>query len=85
MFNGFCAIFRSLEEREKLSERVAFLELRLQEKDEEMKVSARRTQLEAKNLKSQLLAEQGKLKDIVHKLNTNEVAVRVFSMELHLL
>lgn len=72
--------FRNLEEREKLSDRVVFLELRLQEKDEEMKLSSRRTQLEAKNLKTQLIAEQCKLKDILHKLEVNEVRIFIYTV-----
>lgn len=41
--------------------------MRLQEKDEEMKVISRRTQLEAKSLKSQLASEQAKVKDLFNK------------------
>lgn len=38
------------------------------EKDEEMKVLLRRNQLEAKSFKTQLNAEQSKLKDMLHKM-----------------
>lgn len=72
----FC---RSLEERERLTERVAYLDMRLQEKDEEMKVSMRRSQLENKSLRSQLHNEQAKVRDIQHKLDLSGAEVHKHS------
>lgn len=59
---------RNLEERQRLSEKLEKLETRLQEKDSDMKLLARRVQIETKNFKQQLLAEQKRTKDALLKL-----------------
>lgn len=59
---------RNLEERERLTERVAYLEMRLQEKDEEMKVSMRRSQLETKSMRAQVVLEHGRVRELQQKL-----------------
>lgn len=51
--------------------------MRLQEKDEEMKVSMRRSQLENKALRTQLHSEQAKVRDLMHKLDLTAAEVRV--------
>lgn len=58
---------RKLEERETLAGKVRYLEMRLAEKDEEIKLLTRKNALESKNFKSQLANEQQKIKDISHK------------------
>lgn len=58
---------KNLEEREKLTNRVRYLELRLNEKDDEIKVLHRRLLLEAKTFKTQLNAEIVKNKELCHK------------------
>lgn len=58
---------RKLEEREALADRVRYLETRLAEKDEEIKLLARKNSLMEKNLKSQLALEHQKRKEIGHK------------------
>lgn len=60
-----------MEEREKLQDRVQYLEVRIMEKDDEMKVLMRRIQLDAKNYKSQLTHEQNKSKDLQQRLEKN--------------
>lgn len=59
---------RNLEERQRLSEKLEKLETRLQEKDSDMKLLARRVQIETKNFKQQLLTEQKRTKDALLKL-----------------
>ncbi|XP_036338173.1 lebercilin-like [Rhagoletis pomonella] len=59
---------RNLEERQRLSEKLEKLETRLQEKDNDMKLLARRVQIETKNFKQQLLTEQKRTKDALMKL-----------------
>ncbi|XP_054732519.1 lebercilin [Anastrepha obliqua] len=59
---------RNLEERQRLSEKLEKLETRLQEKDNDMKLLARRVQIETKNFKQQILAEQKRTKEALLKL-----------------
>ncbi|XP_023301150.2 lebercilin-like protein [Lucilia cuprina] len=59
---------KNLEDRQRLSEKLQMLETRLQEKDNDMKMMARKMQLEAKQAKQQLQTEQKKNKDILMKL-----------------
>lgn len=68
-----------MEEREKLQERVRYLEVRIVEKDDEMKVLMRRIQLDAKNYKLQLNIEQNKSKDLQQRLekSVQEVGLSV--------
>lgn len=63
---------KHLEEREKLAERVRDLELRLLDKDNDMKLLARRLQLEAKAFKSNLHMEQQKYRDLVSKIEISD-------------
>lgn len=62
-----------MEEREKLSDRVRYLEVRVTEKDDEMKVLLRRIQLDAKGFRSQLAAEHAKYKELQIKFSNGEV------------
>lgn len=63
---------KNLEEREKLAERVRDLEQRLLDKDGDMKLLARRLQLETKAYKSNLYMEQQKYRDLVSKIELSE-------------
>lgn len=63
----FFLLYRKLEERETLANRVQYLEARIAEKDEEIKLLSRKNALMEKNLKSQLALEQQKLKEIGQK------------------
>lgn len=56
-----------------------YLEVRILEKDDEMKVLLRRIQLDAKNYKSQLIVEQNKSKDLQQRLekSVQEVGLNV--------
>lgn len=58
---------RHLEERETLTIKVDALERKLDEKEEEIKLLARRNTLEAKNFKTQLINERKKYKEISQK------------------
>lgn len=60
-------VYRNLEDREKLAERVRDLDIRCMEKDEEIKLLVRRLQLETKNFKTQLSAEHLKYKELNNK------------------
>uniref|UniRef100_A0A1I8M498 Lebercilin domain-containing protein n=1 Tax=Musca domestica TaxID=7370 RepID=A0A1I8M498_MUSDO len=59
---------KNLEDRQKLTEKLQSLETRLQEKDNDLKMMARKMQLESKQAKQQLLAEQRKTKEVLMKL-----------------
>lgn len=59
---------RNLESRETLSGKVHYLELRMAEKDEQIKLLMRRNNLEAKNFKVQLHNEQKKYKTLCQKM-----------------
>lgn len=63
---------KNLEEREKLAERVKDLELRLLDKDSDMKMMARRLQLESKAYKSNLNVEQQKYRDLLAKIELSD-------------
>lgn len=70
-----------MEDREKLTERVKELELRLQEKDGHMSLLNRKLQLESKNYKSHLQGEHHKAKDLSQKLEkANEEILRLTSI-----
>lgn len=73
--------YRHLEDREKLTERVKELELRLQEKDNHTSLLNRRLQLETKNYKSHLQGEHHKSKDLSLKLEkANEEILKLTSI-----
>lgn len=59
---------KNLEERERLAERVRDMEQRLLDKDNDMKMLARRLQLETKSFKTNLNIEQQKYRDLLSKL-----------------
>ncbi|XP_058053382.1 lebercilin-like protein [Anopheles bellator] len=59
---------KHLEERERLADRVRYLENRLMEKDNDTKLIARRLQLETKNFKAQLQQEVLKQREMAQKL-----------------
>lgn len=63
---------KNLEEREKLADRVRDLEQRLFDKDNDMKLLARRLQLETKAFKTNLYMEQQKYRDLVSKIELSE-------------
>lgn len=63
---------KNLEEREKLADRVKDLELRLLDKDSDMKLLARRLQLETKAFKSNLNVEQQKYRDLLSKIEISD-------------
>lgn len=63
---------KNLEEREKLSERVKDLEHRLMDKDNDMKLLARRLQLESKAYKTNLGIEQQKYRDLLSKIELSD-------------
>ncbi|XP_035786662.1 lebercilin-like isoform X1 [Anopheles albimanus] len=60
---------KHLEEREKLADRVRYLETRLMEKDNEAKLLARRLALETKNFKALLQQEVLKQREMAQKLD----------------
>ncbi|XP_073836131.1 uncharacterized protein isoform X1 [Musca autumnalis] len=59
---------KNLEDRQKLTEKLQSLETRLQEKDNDLKMMARKMQLESKQAKQQLLAANNKTKEVLMKL-----------------
>uniref|UniRef100_A0A182N849 Bms1-type G domain-containing protein n=1 Tax=Anopheles dirus TaxID=7168 RepID=A0A182N849_9DIPT len=59
---------KHLEERERLADRVRYLENRLMENDRDAKLLARRLQLETKNFKAQLQQEVLKQREMAQKL-----------------
>jgi Ciliary protein causing Leber congenital amaurosis disease len=67
---------KNLEEREKLAERVKDLEQRILDKDGDMKLLARRLQLEAKAYRSNLNIEQQKYRDLISKIELSEYMIR---------
>lgn len=67
---------KNLEEREKLAERVKDLEERLLDKDGDMKLLARRLQLEAKSYRTNLNIEQQKYRDLISKIEMSEYMIR---------
>jgi hypothetical protein len=67
---------KNLEEREKLAERNRDLEQRLMDKDSDMKLLARRLQLESKAFKSNLNIEQQKYRDLVSKIELSDFMLR---------
>lgn len=63
---------KSLLERANLQERVKDLELRLVDKESEMKLLTRRLQLESKSYKSNLQMEQQKYRDLLMKIEMSD-------------
>lgn len=63
---------KNLEEREKLADRVKDLELRLLDKDNDMKLLARRLQLETKAYRTNLHMEQQKYRDLLSKIEISD-------------
>ncbi|XP_055843257.1 lebercilin-like protein [Episyrphus balteatus] len=59
---------KNLEDRQRLTEKVQQLETRLQEKETDMKLLARRLQLETKNSKKELFSEQKRRKEALMQL-----------------
>lgn len=68
---------KNLEDRQKLTDQVQKMEIKLQEKDNEMKLLARKLQLETKSFKIQVQLEHKRYKDAMAKLEKakNELAV----------
>lgn len=68
---------KNLEDRQKLTDQVQRMEMKLQEKDNEMKLLARKLQLETKSFKIQVQMEHKRYKDAMAKLEKakNELAV----------
>ncbi|XP_017087489.2 DNA ligase 1 [Drosophila bipectinata] len=66
---------KNLDERQKLQEKLRSLEQRLEDKDNDMKLMARKVQLEAKNFRQQLLNEQKKCKEVMLKLEKAKLEV----------
>ncbi|XP_034656009.1 uncharacterized protein LOC117893486 [Drosophila subobscura] len=66
---------RNLDERQKLQEKVRFLEQRIEEKDNDIKLMARKVQLESKNFRQQLLNEQKKCKEMMLKLEKSKLEI----------
>lgn len=64
-----CFVCRHLEQRETLSEKVLSLEKQLREKEDEIKMLNRKSMLESKNFKIQLVSEQKKYKELNEKLD----------------
>lgn len=67
---------KSLEEREKLADRVKDLEQRLLDKDSDMKLLARRLQLETKAYKSNIHMEQQKYRDLLTKIELSDYMLK---------
>lgn len=63
---------KSLLERANLQDRVKDLELRLSDKENEMKLLARRLQLESKSFRSNLQMEQQKYRDLLMKIEMSD-------------
>ncbi|KAH8343271.1 hypothetical protein KR059_007675 [Drosophila kikkawai] len=66
---------KNLDERQKLQEKLRSLEQRLEDKDNDMKLMARKIQLESKNLRQQLLNEQKKCKEVMLKLEKSKLEI----------
>ncbi|KAH8379675.1 hypothetical protein KR009_006483, partial [Drosophila setifemur] len=66
---------KNLDERQKLQEKLRFLEQRLEDKDNDMKLMARKVQLESKNFRQQLLNEQKKCKEVMLKLEKAKLEI----------
>uniref|UniRef100_A0A182P9J7 Lebercilin domain-containing protein n=1 Tax=Anopheles epiroticus TaxID=199890 RepID=A0A182P9J7_9DIPT len=63
---------KHLEERERLADRVRYLENRLMEKDNDAKLLSRRIQLDSKNFKAQLQQEVIKQRELAQKLERTQ-------------
>ncbi|XP_016985207.1 lebercilin [Drosophila rhopaloa] len=66
---------KNLDERQKLQEKLKSLEQRLEDKDNDMKLMARKVQLESKNFRQQLLNEQKKGKEVLLKLEKAKLEI----------
>ncbi|KAH8257285.1 hypothetical protein KR038_006742, partial [Drosophila bunnanda] len=66
---------KNLDERQKLQEKLRSLEQRLEDKDNDMKLMARKVQLESKNFRQQLLNEQKKCKEVMLKLEKSKLEI----------
>ncbi|XP_017080515.1 myosin heavy chain, embryonic smooth muscle isoform isoform X2 [Drosophila eugracilis] len=66
---------KNLDERQKLQEKLKSLEQRLEDKDNDMKLMARKVQLESKNFRQQLLNEQKKGKEVMLKLEKAKLEI----------
>ncbi|XP_017028429.1 inner centromere protein A [Drosophila kikkawai] len=66
---------KNLDERQKLQEKLRSLEQRLEDKDNDMKLMARKIQLESKNFRQQLLNEQKKCKEVMLKLEKSKLEI----------
>lgn len=64
-----------MEERDVLKEKIESLEAKLTEKEEEVKMLARRNVIEAKNFKTQLINEKKKYKESCQKQNTEKQSI----------
>uniref|UniRef100_A0A182K1Y4 Lebercilin domain-containing protein n=1 Tax=Anopheles christyi TaxID=43041 RepID=A0A182K1Y4_9DIPT len=70
---------KHLEERERLADRVRYLENRLMEKDNDAKLLSRRIQLDSKNFKAQLQQELLKQRELAQKLERTQHEVNRLS------
>ncbi|KAH8268761.1 hypothetical protein KR018_003552, partial [Drosophila ironensis] len=66
---------KNLDERQKLQDKLRLLEQRLEDKDNDMKLMARKVQLESKNFRQQVLNEQKKCKEVMLKLEKAKLEI----------
>lgn len=71
-------LYRNLEDRQRLTEKLQALDTRLQEKENDMKMMARKFQLEAKQFKQHLQMEQRKTKEVMMKLEKSRLELSGF-------
>ncbi|KAL9907500.1 uncharacterized protein ACN427_003629 isoform 1-T3 [Glossina fuscipes fuscipes] len=69
---------KNLEDRQRLTEKLQALETRLQEKENDIKMMARKFQLEAKQFKQHLQMEQRKTKEVMMKLEKSRLELSGF-------
>ncbi|XP_075162470.1 uncharacterized protein LOC142235118 [Haematobia irritans] len=78
---------KNLDDRHKLTEKLQTLETRLHEKDNDIKMMARKMQLESKQAKQQLQMEQRKTKEVLMKLEKARLELSGFrkleELQLH--
>lgn len=70
---------KNLEDRQKLTDQVQKMEIKLQEKDNELKLLARKLQLETKSFKIQVQMEHKRYKDAMAKLEKTKNELAVFN------
>lgn len=75
-----CSFCRHLDEREKLTDRVRELEIRINERDNDLKLLARKHQLETKLLRSQVQQENQKYREMSQKLQKTSVELARWTM-----